>query len=44
VLSQLFGFGALFLTSALFSVAGLLYLYYRVADPRSLPLPRGTAP
>jgi MFS family permease len=43
VLSQLFGFGALFLTSALFSVAGLLYLYYKVADPRTLPVSRGAA-
>jgi MFS family permease len=42
-LSQMFGFGALFMTAALFSVAGILYLHYRVADPRMLAVPRPPA-
>jgi MFS family permease len=42
-LSQIFGFGALFLTAAVFSVAGILYLHYRVADPRMLAVPRPPA-
>jgi DHA1 family tetracycline resistance protein-like MFS transporter len=42
VISDHFGYPAVFLVGALFSLAGIYLLVYKVRDPRSLPRPAGS--